>query len=207
MTTNTKLNEILKNRRKFLGVYLYDELDTIDVFDDRCLIVNYVTRAESRLGHVGHYVCIDYRLDAIKGNGNHNYFFFDPYGFAPDEPRKLMGLPNYNYITKFLNKQSQKTHVRKPWSHNATDFQVEQGWDNLCGVYSALYIMNPNFNTNPVFLAKGSRVSLDRDLQQLFDRLQVLGDPYVNLNPRKTKNALETLEKLSNVRKLGLISH
>lgn len=196
MTTNKKIENILSSIPEFLGVYMYDQLDDINVLTDSVIIVNYVTQAESDAGKIGHYVVVDYRESIIKGNNWPYNFYFDPYGFKPDEPRVLMGLPNTNNITKFINKiRSVSTTGYASWNYNSFDFQLEKPWDSLCGVYSILYVKEPDFKSNPIFYLRenNKHLNLDRDLETIFTELRVLGDPFSRINIKKVNQVLGVL--------------
>lgn len=203
MTTNKKIENILRDEESFLGVFMYDQLDKIDVLSDAVFIVNYVTQAESDAGKIGHYVVVDYRESIIKGQGWPYNFYFDPYGFKPDEPRVLMGLPNTNNITKFISKirsvsttgQQTLSAGYATWDYNSFDFQLEKPWDSLCGVYSILYVKEPDFKSNPIFYLRenNKHLNLDRDLETIFTELRVLGDPFTRINIKKVNQVLGVL--------------
>lgn len=208
MTTNKKIENILSSIPEFLGVFMYDQLDKIDVLSDAVFIVNYVTQAESDAGKIGHYVVVDYRESIIKGNGWPYNFYFDPYGFKPDEPRVLMGLPNTNNITKFINKiRSVSTTGYATWNYNSFDFQLEKPWDSLCGVYSILYVKEPDFKSNPIFYLRenNKHLNLDRDLETIFTELRVLGDPFTRINIKKVNQVLGVLTGTGNSRTLPIV--
>lgn len=193
MTTNNKLTEILKVVPRFQGVYLYDQLDKIPHLQNGVIVINYVTSQEVLLGKVGHYVVVDNRQGLLKNDGWTGTYFFDPYGFGADVPRNIMGLPNTGNINRFLNRIQPNKHLIKS---NDFDWQSEKPWDSLCGVYSALFTLNPNYRTNPVFYNRVDRQPLDHKLEQLFRELDVLGSPFHQIKRDSTK----VLEDLSDSR-------
>lgn len=196
MTTNQKIERILKDVPKFKGVYCYDEINDISHLNDGVIVINYVTVAEAQQGKIGHYVVFDNRQDQVKNNGWLDSLFFDPYGFAPDMPRELLHLPNTQNISKFISRvlrNSNNTNSKPKLKINNQDFQSKKPWDNLCGVYSCLYTINPNYETNPVFYTNELRVPLDHKLEQLFTELKVLGDPWNKLK----RDARETVTDLA----------
>jgi hypothetical protein len=207
MTTNQKLQDILKNVDRFKGVYLYDQLDLIPHLEDGCIIVNYVTQEEVQDGKIGHYVVIDNRQNLEKNDDWLGCMFFDPYGLPPDFPRVIMNLPNTKNISRFLRRILLHGSVKDAKRHlkiNHHDFQVEQPWDNLCGVYSALFVENPNFDTNPIFYTRESRIKLDHDLEHLYRELHVLGNPYIPISEiaRKVMEHMSRIE--SEIEKTGI---
>lgn len=191
MTNNYKLQEILKNEPKFKGVYDYDKLATLPLYNDGVFVVNYITRKEALNGAVGHYVVVDLRKHIVKGDGTVRAYYFDPYGLSkPDEARDILGLPNLGLLTQYLSR------IPGGYDANTKDFQAEKPWDSLCGVYSALYIKNPNFHTNPIFMPGTNRVKLDHKLQTLFNHLDVLGKTrfyYDKIETNRNINLLTTL--------------
>lgn len=192
MTTDSKLTEILSNEPKFFGVFTYDQLPTLDVrlLRDKVLIFNYITEQESQEGKIGHFSVLDFRDNTLKGSdawvGN---YYFGPYGFKPDEARNIMGLPNPKNVNNLLNK------MEGPWKYNTIDFQSREPWDSTCGVYSAIYVKNPNFQTNPIFFGGQSRSSLDHKLVHLFDRLKVLGPTSDQVDLKDSRKVIKYLAK------------
>ena len=200
MTSDFKLSEILQSwEPRFLGVFLYDQLDKLDVhrLRDRVLILNYITTKEASEGRVGHFVVLDFRFNLVKNNGWENAYYFDPYGLLPDEPRNIMGLPNKHFVSKILDKYYKLFHI--PWKANTKDFQAWKKWDNLCGIYASLYVENPNFETNPIFSLDVDRADIDYKLKHIFEKLKVLGEPFQNINIKDTREVIRTLAKRHNV--------
>lgn len=174
MTTNSKIAEILKPVRGFAGVYFYDELDNLHL-RNQVIVLNYVTRQEAVDGKVGHYVVIDNREGLGKGDARwHGLYYFGPYGLPPDKPRDYLHLPNTGNVKRFLDRTSSM------WKMNTRDFQVEQPWDNLCGIWSMIYVRGPDFKTNLYMDKDINRTDLDEDLKTVFTQLKVLGTGYLS---------------------------
>ena len=200
MTTNQKLTEVLKGfDPRFLGVFLYDQLELLDPrkLRDRVLILNYVTTDEVKEGRVGHFVALDFRKDLVKGpDGWTGPYYFGSYGLAPDVPRNYMNLPNTGNVTK-LFKKYYDLYGETP-QINTRDFQTWHRWDSLCGVYSAMYVQNPNFKTNPIFYGSQNRNILDHRLIHIFDRLELLGDPFTMVKKDSVRSELRFLAQRHN---------
>lgn len=190
MTTDLQIERVLKNIPNFGGVYLYNQLENINKLSNQVIVINYVTEEESHAGKEGHFVVLDNRNILKADNKNHMYFF-DPYGFPPDEPRDIMKLPNTKNITNLIK----RTNVI--WDYNNFDYQAWAKWDDLCGVYSSEYVVNPNFNTNPLFRQDtGSRVAIDKKLLKIYDSLGFVNHPF----KKYTAPQLNTIRlKLKNI--------
>jgi len=169
MTSDFQIKEVLKNIKNFGGVYLYNQLDDIAKLGNEAIIINYVTEDESKRGIIGHFVVLDNR-DILKGNGTYGLYFFDPYGFPPDAPRGILGLPNTQNILRLIDRTGGK------WNYNKEDFQAWAKFDNLCGVYSSEYVINPNFNKNKLF-HYSNRLDVDKKLMKIFDSLNYVDHP------------------------------
>jgi hypothetical protein len=165
MTTVKAIEEVLKDEPKFSGVFLYDQINKIKRLYDECIIINYITTEEAERGLVGHYVCADNR-DTTKGDNQQGLYFFDSFGLEPDVPRSIMGLPDTHNIEQLLF----RTNVN--WNYNEKQYQVLAPWDELCGIYSTSYVMNPNFETNPIFKDHPNRRLEDERLMKLFTKLK-----------------------------------
>ena len=199
MTTNQKISELLNDADRFKGVYLYDELEQISNLNDGVIVINYVTRKEADKGIMGHYVVFDNRQGKIKNDNWPSSMFFDPYGIPPDVPRAMMNLPNTQNISKFIRRilKDENAHAKGTvmLKINDQDFQSKKPWDDLCGVYSVLFVKNPNYQTNEIFSTGESRPQLDQKLEHLFRSLHVLDDPLT----RPKKSAFEVINNLSSL--------
>jgi hypothetical protein len=166
MTTAEQIIEVLKEEQNFAGVFLYDQLDKIPLhkIHKKCIIVNYITLDEAEQGKVGHYVCCDWRSQPKADSTSHAYFF-DPYGLEVDEGRDVMHLDNTHEIAKLFKR------VGEIYTQNDKQWQVLAPWDELCGVYSCAYVMNPLYKTNPIFHPHQNRSVVDKRLTKLFVNL------------------------------------
>lgn len=189
MTSDTQINEVLKNVKNFKGVYLYDELNDIDQLRDEAIVINYVTQEESEKGIVGHFVVLDNR-NIKKGNSSTDIYFFDPYGLYPDKPRNILGLPNTKNIIKLIERTGGS------WSYNTYDFQAWMKGDNLCGVYSTEYVINPDFSKNKIFNENISRRDIDKKLIKLFGSLQFVNHPSAKYSPSELNSLRQKLSSI-----------
>jgi hypothetical protein len=169
MTKDFSIDQVLQDKYRFKGVFLYDQINDIDELYNQCIIINYITLQEGKEGKVGHFVVLDARLNLKKGDNYKDLYYFDPYGLRPDIGRKYLNLPEGDNITRLIMRTNLKNNT-----YNHKEFQVLQPYDNLCGVYSCLYVHNPNFRTNPIFdirIPYKYRSNLDYYLMALFEKL------------------------------------
>ena len=206
MTTDKKLSEVLKGYdSRFLGVFLYDEIALLDPrkLVDRVLVLNYITKDESAQGRIGHFVTLDFRRNLVKGGDDWTGpYLFDPYGLPPDMPRNIMGLPNNYNVTNLFDKYKRMTG--QDFRRNTRDFQSWNRWDSTCGIYSALYVQNPDYKTNPIFFGGQNRSAIDHRLMRIFSKLELLGDPFRNV---KRGSVREELKFLSSIHKPSNVHH
>lgn len=165
MTTNLQIKDALRNQPYFKGVYLYDQIDQIPTLHNQSIIINYVTTQEAQEGKVGHFVVLSNTKQPKGRHNNFGLYFFDPYGLPPDEPRNILQLPNTGNISKLIQRIGGGVEV------NREDFQAWMKGDDLCGVYSTEFVINPNFNTNPLFKAGQNRIKLDKKLIEIYGKL------------------------------------
>ncbi len=171
MTQDIQIEKALRDYKRFKGVFLYDEINDIDWLRNEVIIINYITREEAKKGEVGHFVALDNRYNTIKNNGYTGLFLFDPYGLPPDEPRDIMRLPNTGNITRLIERTASNNSYCS-WKYNDIEFQALRPWDDLCGVYSTLYVVEPNFTINPVFNKHDkNRIVMDKKLHKIFHAL------------------------------------
>jgi hypothetical protein len=173
MTTDISIDKLMKNEKvkEWGGVWLYDQIDKIQTMENQVIIINYVTTEESQEGKVGHFVVLDNRKGIIKGGDNwRELYYFDGYGLKPDEARDIMHLPNTRNISRLIER------LNKPWDFNNKQFQVLMPNDELCGFYSSVYVLNPNFKTNPTFKTGQNRVNFDKREEKLMIKLGFIKD-------------------------------
>ena len=132
MSTAAQLNKILGHRKDYAGVFLYDQIGDIKVFEKKAYIVNYITTQEITIE--GHYVVLDFRGDQP--------YYFDAYGLPPDRPRDILGLPNPHIVSRILNNHGS-------WEYNKEDYQAWIQGDNDCGQYCTMFIIQPDLNKFP----------------------------------------------------------
>lgn len=171
MTTAFTIDKLLKNEKKFTGVYLYDQINSIKKLLDEVIIINYITTKEAQEGKIGHYVVLDNRYNQKKNNNYKGLYFFDPYGFPPDIPRILMNFQNTNNIKNLINRTASQ------YEYNTYEFQILAPWDKLCGIYSTLFVINPNFKTNKIFNIKESKkmkLTQNITLEQIFSDIHAI---------------------------------
>jgi len=154
MTSDTNLQQIFENNRDFAGVFLYNELPSLNPnqLSGKFLIVNIIT-AEESLTTVGHFVSIDLTIKTKYTDGSQLPMYFDPIGdyglpppHDPDYPRRLLGLPAGNNLKNFLAKI-----YNQKYTYNQIQLQLAQIGDDICGVMGFVFNREPNFNLNKFF--------------------------------------------------------
>lgn len=154
MTSDFNLAQRLQKElpQYFGAVLTYDKMFGLDPrkYLGKFIVVNILTETEL-LTKVGHFVCIDLTFRSKYVTGTQLPFAFDPYGtynqpiFNMDFPRKLLGVPELNYLMTFLNS------IKGGFLYNAFQLQTFKLGNDICGVMSYSYNLQPNFNLNPFF--------------------------------------------------------